>query len=116
MSDFKKVIEQHLEKMAVADKSFAERYADKSKNIDACVDYIRDKARKQASSGMAAIEDSIVFGWAAHYYQEADLKEKSNELDDDKTEISCNVTIGKKRKAEKKQSNCLELDLFGGTL
>ena len=116
MSDFKKIIEQHLEKMAIADKSFAERYADKSKNINACVEYIKNQALKKAVSGMAAIEDEVVFGWAAHYYQESNLKSNKLDTDNANTEISCDITIGKKRKTEKKQSNCVELDLFGGTL
>lgn len=124
MSSFKEIIKQHLESMAVADNSFAERYADKSKNIDACVNYIKEQARKQAISGMAAVEDDIVYGWAAHYYQEQNLKEEKaledkylSELQEGEEEekISCNVTIHKKRKTEKK-SDCLELDLFGGTL
>lgn len=122
MSDFKKIIEQHLEKMAIADKSFAERYADESKNINACVEYIKNQARKKAVSGMAAIEDEVVFGWAAHYYQESNLKDEKQddkylyELEEGDPNEVCNVTIGKKRKTEKKQSNCVELDLFGGTL
>lgn len=125
MSNFKEIIKQHLESMAVADNSFAERYADKSKNLDACVNYIKEKARKQATSGMAAIEDDIVYGWAAHYYQEKNLKEEKTledkylselqEGDDEEENISCSVTIHKKRKIEK-NSDCIELDLFGGTL
>ena len=116
MSDFKEIIKQHLENMAVADKSFAERYADESKNIDDCVDYIKNQAYKKAVSGMAAIEDEVVFGWAAHYYQESNLKSNKLDTDNTDTEISCDITIGKKRKTEKKQSNCVELDLFGGTV
>ena len=127
MSDFKEIIKQHLENMAVADKSFAERYADESKNIDDCVDYIKNKACKKAVSGMAAIEDEVVFGWAAHYYQETnedlanDVKEKTktaNTIDD---KVSCTVSISKsiptkKSPVKKENIKYIELDLFGGTV
>ena len=114
--DNKEAIKQHLDEMAAQDKAFAVRYADESKSLDDCVDYIMVRARKEASRGGAWIEDSIVYGWAAHYYQEDNLKEEKTESKDKpKQEIATKVSISKKSKAEKK-SEYIELDLFGGTL
>ena len=127
MSDFKEIIKQHLEKMAVVDKSFAEKFANKEKSIEKCCDYIVNQARKQAVESAAVVQDDVVFGWAAHYYQETneDLanegKEKTkttNTIDD---KVSCTVSISKstptkKSPVKKENSKYIELDLFGGTL
>jgi hypothetical protein len=112
----KDIIKQHLDGMAEKDKAFAERYANDAKNLDACMDYIMQRARKEATKGMAIIEDNIVYGWAAHYYQEDNLKDEKKEAKDKpKQEIATKVKISKKVKAEKK-SEYIELDLFGGTV
>ena len=38
------------------------------KSLKGCMDAIIEKARKQAKNGVAAIEDSTVYGWAAEYF------------------------------------------------
>ncbi len=125
MATFKDIIKNHLDKMAEQDPAFAERYKDKSKSIDGCINYITSKARKQAKGGGAYVEDSVVFGWAAHYYQE-----KNKDLDLPKTKVSANVghvdNVPSKDVAEtrhisktkaivkdKKTNKCVQLDLFG---
>lgn len=112
----KDIIKQHLEEMAAKDKAFAARYADEAKNLDGCMDYIESRAKKEAVRGCAIIEDSIVYGWAAHYYQEESLKGEKEIEDKPKQEIATKVSISKKPKAEEKKSKYIELDLFGGTL
>lgn len=125
----KDIIKQHLDSMAEKDKAFAERYANGAKNLDACMDYIMQRARKEATKGMAMIEDNIVYGWAAHYYQEDNLKDEKTtddnddkylsefQVDDDKQEkeTATKVKISRKPKSEKK-CDYIELDLFGGTV
>lgn len=42
------------------------------KDLDGFMKYATEEARKQAESGArsACIEDSVVFGWAVHYFEE----------------------------------------------
>lgn len=114
----KDIIKQHLEEMAAKDKAFAARFADETKNLDGCMDYIESRAKKEAVRGCAIIEDRIVYGWAAHYYQEESLKDEKEIETKPKQEIATKVSISKKPKAkvEEKKSKYIELDLFGGTL
>ena len=74
MASFKELIKNHLDTMAQQDAAFAERYKLESKSLDECLQYINQEARKQATNGCAAIEDAVVYGWAAHYYQEDNIK------------------------------------------
>ena len=120
-------IKQHLDKMAAEDKAFAAKYADKSKNLNACVKYITDQARKQAVEGTAVIEDNTVFSWAVHYYQETEetlakengkvVKEVEPKKNKDSHVVSINQsTVSDRKKKKQKKSRYLELDLFGGAL
>jgi hypothetical protein len=132
--DFKDCIKAHLDKMAQQDFAFAERYNDKKKSLDKCVKYIMAEAKKQAKNGCAAIEDAVVFGWAAHYYQEdnvevdesvkAKVKAPSqlNEKDWEKTTMFGAKTKVPKEikpvkalvKDKKNESKCIQMDLFEG--
>lgn len=126
-NEFSTVVNQYLQNMAEHDEAFAERFANKEKSIVKCCDYIVNQARKQAVKSAAVVQDDVVFGWAAHYYQETneDLanegKEKTkttNTIDD---KVSCTVSISKsiptkKSPVKKENSKYIELDLFGGTL
>lgn len=126
-NEFSTVVNQYLQNMAEHDEAFAERFANKEKSIEKCCDYIVNQARKQAVKSAAVVQDDVVFGWAAHYYQETneDLanegKEKTkttNTIDD---KVSCTVsisksTLAKKSPVKKENSKYIELDLFGGTL
>lgn len=119
--DLKEAIKRHLDKMAAQDFAFAERYKLENKNLDDCVKYIMGKARKQAKHGCAAVEDSIVFGWAVHYYQEdnievEDVKAKvvAPKVEKPKVEKSENVKPIKALVKDKDNTQkCIQLDLFG---
>ena len=108
--DVKKKIEQYLQDMAGRDPNFKVKFEDKSKTIDECLSFIKSEARKQASNGCAVIDDDVVFGWAAHYYQEDQVKVDKDE------NIACAVSISPKTKKAKKKPVAMELDLFGGTI
>lgn len=78
-NSFQNTIKEYLEKRASEDSLFATTYSKENKNIEECCAYITSQAKKQASSGCAAISDDVVFGWAVHYYDEDDIKvEKSS--------------------------------------
>jgi hypothetical protein len=69
--NFKKVISQHLEGLAIADPIFAETLKKENKNIDDCITYILNTVQKSGANGF---EDEEIFGMAIHYYDEDDLK------------------------------------------
>lgn len=123
--DFKDIIKKHLDNMAAQDAAFAERLKTEGKSLDKCVNYIVSQARKQAKGGGAYVEDAVVFGWAAHYYQEDD---KDLELPKEKVsakvghmdgiepkDVAMTKQISKKKAIvkDKRDNKVKELDLFG---
>lgn len=64
------MIWNHLQKMAEQDEVFAEKLKDEKHSMSGCMEFIMGEARKQATNGCAMIEDSVVYGWAVHYYDE----------------------------------------------
>lgn len=71
-------IKNYLERRAKHDTEFAKMYANPKKTLDACVQYIKECAQKQASNGAAFIDDDEVYGWAVHYYNEPDVAPKND--------------------------------------
>ncbi|WP_435415887.1 PcfK-like family protein [Polaribacter aestuariivivens] len=70
-NNFKKVIQNHLEQLAIKDELFAETFKKKNKNIDDCITYILNQVKASGCSGFA---DDEIFGMAIHYYDEDDIK------------------------------------------
>ena len=74
-TSFKNTIKKYLERIAVIDDNFAKFYENSpSKSIDECCEYIVSQAK---ANGCAGYSDEEVFGWAIHYWEEADLKVES---------------------------------------
>lgn len=110
--EFKEIIKKHLDTMASEDINFAARYALKTKSLDKCIKYIFQEAKKQAQNDCSAIEDDIVFGWAAHYYQEDDVEPKESPFMKStamQSDIKPIKAVVSKQKKEYK-----ELNLFDG--
>lgn len=74
MTPFEQIIKEHLEKKAVSDAVFAEKFIERckadQKAIEGCCAYITAEAKKKAVKGCAVIADDEVFGWAIHYFDE----------------------------------------------
>jgi hypothetical protein len=68
--EYKKLIVEHLVKRIKEDKGLGDDVAKDGKTLDGCMSYIKDKARKQASNGVAVVEGSKVYEWAEDYYRE----------------------------------------------
>jgi hypothetical protein len=68
---FKDVILTFLSRMADSDPLFAVNFQKPEKNIDDCINYIYHTVKE---SGINGFTDEEVFGMAAHYYDENDLK------------------------------------------
>lgn len=45
-----------------------EAFLNEEKNLKDMATYIKDKAKKQATDGVAVIEDEVVFKWAKEYF------------------------------------------------
>ena len=74
-TSFKNTIKKYLDDIAVIDDNFAKFYENSpSKSIDECCEYIVSQAK---ANGCAGYSDDEVFGWAIHYWEEADLKVES---------------------------------------
>jgi hypothetical protein len=65
----KKVVEYLCTREDMNDK-----YLNEEKNLKDMIGFIRSEAKKQAEDGMAMIEDSVVYGWAIHYFDETNEK------------------------------------------
>ena len=58
----------------VSREDMNEKYLNEEKSLKQMVEYIKSEAKKQAVNGMAMIEDEEVYGWAIHYFDEANEK------------------------------------------
>lgn len=68
----KEAIKNFLDAKAANDPLFAETYKKPNKNLEECVNYIMNQARKSGNAVMAKDED--VFNLAVHYYDEDNIK------------------------------------------
>ena len=79
---FQDTIKGYLDSMAIKDQLFAEKYANPSKSLEECVDFILSEVQK---SGMNGFTDAEVYSMAVHYYVEEDIK--------DVPHIDCRVVV-----------------------
>lgn len=80
---YKKRILQFLSERVKSDPLVAKGCEDENKNINDCIKYVIEQARKQAVNNCAFIDDEEVFGWVVHYVTEPiekkqDKKENKN--------------------------------------
>lgn len=74
-TQFENTIKNYLDSHAKEDSLFAETYKKANKSIKECCKYIYSQARKLAKNGNAVgVDESTVYGWAVHYYDEDDIK------------------------------------------
>lgn len=122
MTTFETTIQTYLENRAKTDSLFAETYRKANKSIEECIKYIYSQARKLAKGGNAVgVDESTVYGWAVHYYDEDDIKvDKVKErvevvapaAEPSRTEQPKpqHKTMQKRKRGE---DNSLQLSLFG---
>ena len=72
------IIAKHLMQHTELDQA----YLNEEKNLKDMAEYIKGKAKKQATGGVAVIEDEIVFKWAREYFIKS-----NNELGIKKTRL-----------------------------
>ena len=73
-----------------ASPALVERINNGNKTLAQCWKYITSEAKKKAKNGCACIEDSTVYGWAIHFFEEDSIKEGKNQViaDVKKTEVN----------------------------
>lgn len=71
-----KAIKDYLDIRAKNDTQFAVSYAKPNKSIKECYNYILGEARKRGNA--VCMTDEEVFGLAVHYYDEDDIKVKTD--------------------------------------
>jgi len=96
--NFKKVIQEELERRAEESIQFAASFTKKDKNIDECINYILNTVQK---SGVNGFTDDEIFGIAMHYYDEDDIK--SSKAPDCNVIVNHTVTLTEKEIAEAKK-------------
>lgn len=80
--NFKRTIQEYLERRAKTDELFAKAYAKPNKSIDECITYILNEVQR---SGCNGFEDDEIFGMAVHYYDEDNL--------DAGKKVNCKVVV-----------------------
>jgi hypothetical protein len=96
--NFKKVIENHLNSVAINDSVFAEKMKSKDKSIDNCINYIFKTVQ---DSGKNSFTDNEVFGMAVHYYDESNIG--AVEAIKMKVVVNHSVELSEDEKAKAKQ-------------
>lgn len=122
MTNFETTIQTYLENRAKTDTLFAETYKKANKSIKECCKYIYSQARKLAKNGNAVgVDESTVYGWAVHYYDEDNLKVEGVQ---ERVEVATPVPestkveqpktlVNPQMKRKKYDNNSLQLSLFG---
>lgn len=67
---FKETILNYLTIRANTDDQFREKFENKKKNIDECVNFILNTVKE---SGCSGFDDEEIYGMAVHYYDEEDI-------------------------------------------
>ena len=99
---YDKLIIRYLIQRCKEDAGLVQDVEQEHKTYAKCYDFIKEKARKEAKNGMAAIEDSVVYEWAEDYYHKDDKAEEERKAREQKKRAEENKKAAEKRKAEKK--------------
>lgn len=119
-----KIIVQHL----MLYKEMNSAFLNEEKNLKDMSIYIKDKAKKRASNGVAVIEDEVVFQWAKDYFsksnKELGIKEykiekgkhgdvSKIEIEDEEDEFGPLFGETTEKVQEEKKEEIEQISLFG---
>lgn len=68
-------IVDELIKQCEKEPAFADKILSEKKSLKECWEYIKSQARKKAVNNCAKIDDTTVYGWAIHYFDEEVLED-----------------------------------------
>lgn len=116
-----KIILEYLKNHISSD--LAERINSGTKTLAQCWAYILSEAKKLAKSGCACVEDSKVYGWCTHFFEEDGIKgeEFSNSPAEEvvtskKVEAHATVTVAQNKKSAKSSTPQLDQISFDALL
>ena len=69
---FQDTIKGYLDSLAQEDQLFADKYANPSKSLEGCVNFIISEVQKSQMNGFA---DEEIYSMAVHYYVEEDIQD-----------------------------------------
>ena len=98
----------------ISREDMSDKYLNEEKTLSGMISFIRAKARERAVNNMAMVKDEEVFGWAIHYFDEAnkDLgieQETIAEIEEEKERNNDVVKVTKLSKKEWKSEGQLSL-------
>lgn len=109
---FKKTIENYLRVRANTDEQFRERFEDKKKSIDECINFIFNTVK---ASGCNGFDDEEIYGMAVHYYDEDNIpasylkKVRGNVVVNQRAELTAKEKAELEKKAkEEYYQECLK--------
>lgn len=97
--NFIEAIRHYLDSRAESDNLFAIRYADPSKSVEECCQYILNEVKRQ---GVSVMTNDEVYSLATHYF-DGDVSEKEIGKP-----INCKVVISKDRLTEEDKAELKE--------
>lgn len=109
---FKTRIKEHLDSVAAGDPAFAEKYGNKSKSMEKCLDFICTQVEK---SKRTAFADEEILGMAVHYYDE----ESPGDITDgasSRCSVVCSVPGYELTEIEKEEARQKALDEYRRSL
>lgn len=116
-----KIIIDYLEEHA--SDSLVEKINRCGKTMKDCWSYITQQARKRAQNGCAMIEDTEVYGWAVHYFEEeGNVKEEKTVTRSKDLPVKTEVKKAEPKKKEDPKKEKTDMlpgqltiaELFGG--
>lgn len=90
-----------------ASESLVEKINNGKKTLEQCWNYIVAEAKKEAVNNCACIDDSTVFGWAVHFFEEDSIQAEEQKPIPVKT-----VAPKPKLEPKKPQAEIIQLSLF----
>lgn len=114
LSAYEQAILSEMERRAQGgDSLLAEALKNVGKTIQSCFAYVKEQARKQATAGCAMIEDSVVYGWAHHYYIES---QETIDAEMKKTKSAPKEKTEEEKKAEENKKKVFENPLLASLM
>lgn len=88
------------------------KYLNEEKSLSKMIDFIKNKAQKEAKNGIAMIEDVVVYGWAIHYWDETNKSLKLDNISMYEEKENVNPIKKEKKQIKKSWTSEGQLSLF----
>lgn len=78
-----------------------DKYLNEEKSLKQMIEFIKLEAKKHSQNGIAIIEDSEVYGWAIHYFDEPNESLKLNKASTKENEAEEDTNLIKQKEVNK---------------